>query len=174
MGATAVDRMIVLGRLGAAWGIKGSIKVESYTDPPASILRYPVWHVATLDGGWQTVRVLGGRAHGNGRSVVVELEGVANPEEARRFALRDVAQPRSALPQPAPGEYYWEDLVGCSVATLDGTELGVVSHFLEFPASPVMVVREGARERWVPLVPRHLKKVELGLRRVTVDWDPEF
>jgi ribosomal 30S subunit maturation factor RimM len=50
----------------------------------------------------------------------------------------------------------------------------VVAHFLEYPAGPVMVVRDGARERWVPLVPRHLKKVDLGERQVTVDWDPEF
>ena len=174
MGATAANRMIVLGRLGAPWGIKGSIKVDSYTDPPAAILRYPVWHVTTAAGGWETVRVLSGRPHGGGRAVVVELEGIASPEAARQYSLRDVAQPRSALPEAAPGEYYWEDLVGCHAATPDGTELGVVSHFLEFPASPVMVVRDGARERWVPLVPRHLKKVDLGLRRVTVDWDPEF
>ena len=174
MGATAADRMIVLGRLGAPWGVKGSIKVESFTDPPAGILRYPVWYVATAAGGWETVRLVSGRAHGSARSVVVELEGVASPEQARRYALRDVAQPRTALPEPSAGEYYWEDLLGLRAATLDGTELGVVSHFLEFPASPIMVVRDGARERWVPLVPRHLKKVDLGLGRVTVDWDPEF
>jgi 16S rRNA processing protein RimM len=170
----AAERMVVLGRLRAPWGIKGWIKVDSYTDPPAAILGYPVWSLAKADGGWETVRIVTGRPHGAGRLVVAELEGVGSPEEARRFVERDVAVPRSALPAPAAGEYYWEDLLGCRVATLEGVELGVVSHFLEYPAGPVMVVRDGTRERWLPLAPRHLKRVDLGERRVTVDWEPEL
>ncbi len=173
MSATA-DRMVVLGRLGAPWGIRGWVKVDSYTDPPAAILDYPDWLLARPDGGWETIRIVEGRPHGGGRLVVAAIEGVANPEDARRYVGRDVAVPRSALPVPKAGEYYWEDLVGCRVATLDGVEMGEVSHFLEYPAGPVMVVRDGKRERWVPLVPRHLKQVDLGERRVTVDWDPEF
>jgi 16S rRNA processing protein RimM len=170
----AADRMVILGHLGAPWGVKGWIKVDSYTDPPAAILNYPVWQVARADGGWEPVRVVSGRPQGAGRLVVAGLEGVASPEDARRFVGRDVAVPRAALPEPGAGEYYWEDLLGCRVATLEGVALGVVSHFLEYPAGPVMVVRDGTKERWVPLAPRHLKKVDLDGRSVTVDWDPEF
>ena len=170
----AADRMIVLGRLGAAWGVKGWIKVESYTDPPESLLDYPVWNVARNDGSWEQVRVREGRVHGGGRTLVVGVEGVGNPEDARRYANREIAMPRSALPVPAAGEYYWEDLLGCRAANLDGVELGEVVHFLEFPANPVMVIKDGARERWVPLVPLHLKRVDLDARRVVVDWDPEI
>lgn len=170
----AADRMVILGHLGAPWGIKGWLKVDSFTDPPAALLNYPVWQVARADGGWEPVRVVTGRPQGTGRQLVAGLEGVASPEDARRFVGRDVAVPRSELPEPKAGEYYWEDLLGCRVATLEGVELGVVGHFLEYPAGPLMVVRDGSRERWVPLAPRHLKKVDLGERRVTVDWDPEF
>jgi 16S rRNA processing protein RimM len=166
--------MVVLGRIGAPWGVKGWVKVDSYTDPPATILDYPVWSLARADGGWDEVRVAAGRPHGAGRLVVVGIEGVASPEDTRRYVGRDVAVPRSALPAPKAGEYYWEDLVGCRAATLEGIGLGVVSHFLEYPAGALMVVRDGARERWVPLGPRHLKKVDLGARQVIVDWDPEF
>ena len=171
---SAAERMIVLGRLGAAWGIKGWIKVESYTDPPEGLLDYPVWNVARSDGSWEQVRFLEGRVHGTGRTLVVALEGIANPEEARRFGTREVAMPRTALPRPGEGEYYWEDMLGCRAVTLEGVELGVLSHFLDFPANPVMVLRDGARERWVPLLPRHLKRVDLDARQVTVDWDPEI
>ena len=172
--STAGERMVILGRLAAPWGIKGWIKVHSYTEPPLAILDYPVWLLAGAGGDWQPVKVLHGRAHGGGRDLVVALEGVASPEEARRYVARDVAQKRSALPAAAPGEYYWDDLVGCRVATVEGTELGVVTHFHDFPANPVMAVRGAARERWVPLVPRHLKRVDLAERRIVVDWDPEF
>jgi 16S rRNA processing protein RimM len=171
---SAAERMIVLGRLGGAYGVKGWIKVESYTDPPVGLLDYPVWNVANRDGGWEQVRVREGRMHGTGRTLVVSVEGVADPEGARRYANREVAMPRSAMPATEPGEYYWEDLLGCRAANLDGVELGEVAHFLEFPANPVMVIRDGARERWVPLVPLHLKRVDLDARRVVVDWDPEI
>jgi 16S rRNA processing protein RimM len=170
----AAERMVVLGRLRAPFGIHGWLKVDSYTEPPAAILGYPTWSVAAPGGGWETVRVIDGRPHGTGRQVVAGLEGVASPEAARRLAERDVAVPRTALPPTGPGEYYWDDLVGCEVATTDGVGLGVVRHFLEFPAGPMMVVERGGRERWIPLAPAYLRKVDLGLRRVTVDWDPEF
>jgi 16S rRNA processing protein RimM len=169
------ERYVVLGRLAAPWGVKGWIKVHSYTDPPLRILDYPVWHLARAGGGWEDVKVVSGRAHGGGQDLVVALEGVASPEEARRYVARDVGLRRAELPEPPPGEYYWDDLVGCQVTTLEGVALGTVMHFHEFPANPVMAVREpGGRERWVPLVPRHLKRVDLATRQIVVDWDPEF
>jgi len=116
--------MVILGHLGAPWGIKGWIKVDSFTDPPGAILNYPVWQVARADGGWEPVRVVSGRPQGTGRLVVAGLEGVGSPEDVRRFVGRDVAVPRSELPEPKAGEYYWEDLLGCRVATLEGVALG--------------------------------------------------
>jgi 16S rRNA processing protein RimM len=171
--AAGAERMVILGRLAAPWGVKGWIRVHSYTDPPAAILSYPVWRLAGPGGGWETIHVLEGRPHGGGRDLVVALEGVSNPEDARRYVSRDVGLPRAELPAPGPGEYYWDDLVGCQVTTVDGVELGVVTHFHDFPAGPVMAVRGPERERWVPLE-RHLKRVDLDARRVVVDWDPEF
>lgn len=165
--------MVVLGRLAAPFGVKGWLKVHSYTDPPTAILDYPVWQLSRAGGGWEPVRVVDGRAHGAGREVVVALEGVLSPEEARRYGAREVAQPRSALPAPAPGQYYWEDMVGCRVTALDGVELGVVSHFHDFPAGPVMAVKGAGGEHWVPLSPGYLKQVDLGARRIVVDWQSE-
>ena len=172
-GEQPADRMVVLGRLGGPWGVKGWLKVESYTDPPAALLDYRLWHVAAAGGRWETVRLVGGRPQGAGRTLVVELEGIATPEAARAWGQREVATPRSQLPPTRAGEYYWDDLPGCSVTTLTGRNLGVISHFHAFPANPVMVVREGGAEHWVPLTPRHLKQVDVQARRVVVDWDPE-
>jgi 16S rRNA processing protein RimM len=168
------DRMIVLGRFGAAFGVKGWIKVDSYTDPPDGLLKYPELSVAVRDGGWEPVRILEGRRHGNGRTLVVAVEGLSSPEAAQIYGTREIAVPRSALPPTQPGEVYWEDLVGCTTVTVEGVELGVVRHFLEFPGNPVMVVAGDGRERWIPLVSKHLKGFDLETRRVTVDWDPEF
>jgi 16S rRNA processing protein RimM len=77
------------------------------------------------------------------------------------------------MPVAGPGEFYWEDLLGCEVVTLEGTRLGIVSHFHEFPANPVMAVRGGGKEHWVALVPKHLRQVDLAERRIVVDWVAE-
>jgi ribosomal 30S subunit maturation factor RimM len=53
---------------------------------------------------------------------------------------------------------------------LAGVRLGAVAYFIEIPAHALMVVR-GEREYWVPAVPQHLRRVDLGSRRVVVDWD---
>lgn len=173
------DRMVILGRLGAPWGVKGWIKAESYTDPPAGILEYPVWYLSRParghePPGWDEVRIQDGRPHGNGRTVVVSLPGVSDPESARPWVGREIAVPRAALPEPGAGQYYWEDLVGCRVETVDGVSLGTVDHFMAMPANPVMVVRDGERERWLPAVPAHLKRVDLAARLIVADWDPEL
>ena len=82
---------------------------------------------------------------------------------------------RSALPMPAPGEYYWSDLEGLEVITVEGVSLGTVSHLLATGANDVLVVRNADRERLIPfLVGRFVTEVDLEAGRITVDWDPEF
>jgi 16S rRNA processing protein RimM len=168
--------MVVLGRLLTAWGVKGQLKVASYTDPPEALLAYAVWYLAKgpdLPGvarQWDEIRVKGGRLQGRG--LVAELEGIDNPEYARQFGGRDVAVPRDQLPATGPKEYYWEDLLGLRVRTTQGVVLGRVSHFVDLPGQPAaMVVRDGPAEHWLPLAPKHLKKVDLERGEIEVDWE---
>ncbi|HEX7768393.1 MAG TPA: ribosome maturation factor RimM, partial [Dokdonella sp.] len=82
---------------------------------------------------------------------------------------------RSALPKPAPGEYYWSDLEGLEVATVEGVALGTVSHVLATGANDVLVVRNADRERLIPfLIGQFVTEVDLEAGRLTVDWDPDF
>lgn len=164
-------REVVLGRILGPFGIKGWVKVKSYTEPAEAILRYAGWSLTGPTGQRQAARPLAGRRHGT--MVVAALEGVTDRDAAAALAQRDIAVPRAELPDPGPGQYYWADLEGLEVVTTEGVGLGRVDHFVETPGNPVMVVR-GERERWLPLVPKHLKSVDLDAGRVVVDWDPEF
>ena len=174
VGNDGAPARVVLGRLGAPWGVQGWLKVESYTDPPDAILDYPVWELAAPGGGApvREVHVLGGRPHGGKRTVLVRLEGIDSPEAAKPYATLEVLVLRSALPPAGPNEYYWVDLLGMEAVTLDGVLLGRVSHFVELPANPVVVVRQGAKEHWVPMAPAHIRRVDLASRRIEMDWDP--
>ena len=165
----------MLGRLGAPWGVHGWLKVESYTDPPEVLLDYPVWRLAPASAdapSGRTARVLAGRPYGGRKGLLVQLEGLVNPEQARELATQNIWVARAELPPPAANEYYWVDLIGLAVRTLEGVALGRVSHFVELPANPVLVVRDGDKEHWVPMAPAHVKRVDLGEGVVEVDWDP--
>jgi 16S rRNA processing protein RimM len=80
---------------------------------------------------------------------------------------------RARLPPTAEREYYRADLIGCIVTNEQDVELGVVDHFVEAAGNAVMVVK-GEREHWVPAAPRHLQKVDLAAKRLTVDWPAEL
>lgn len=168
------ERLVVLGRIAGIFGVRGELKVESYTEPRAGICDYTPWLLkrgdATDDQAVEQV-VEEGRPHGKG--VVVRLKGVTDIDLARALIGSQVLVPRSALPPTAEGEHYWDDLEGMRVVTVAGVELGEVDHLFETGANDVMVVK-GERERLLPYIPGVIVGVDAAHRTITVDWDPEF
>lgn len=81
---------------------------------------------------------------------------------------------RSLLPATAPGEFYWNDLEGLRVRTIEGVELGTVSHLFATGANDVLVVK-GERERLVPFIRDSVvREIDIAAGTIVVDWDPEF
>jgi 16S rRNA processing protein RimM len=111
------------------------------------------------------------RRHGKG--LTVRLAGIDNREQAQALSGLELWMERRELPALRQGEYYQVDLLGFAVENLEGRVLGRVDHFLDTPANTIMVVI-GEREHWLPLVPRHLRRIDLESGRITVDWDPDF
>lgn len=165
------DSRIALGRITGAFGVRGWVKVESYTQPPEQILEFPVWRADLPGGGTRNLRHLEGRRHGKG--LVARLEGIEDRDQAMTLARQELWIERRELPALKAGEHYQADLVGLEVVNLEGRVLGLVDHFLETGANAVMVVI-GEKEHWLPMVSRHVQRVDLGQRRITVDWDPDF
>lgn len=164
---------ILAGRVAGAHGVKGWLKVESYTEPLEALLDYQPWLV-TKSGTAPPARfeVVQGRAAG--RSLVVELRGVADRDDAVALRGAEIFIAREQLPELAADEYYWADLQGLRVINSAGVELGVVDHLLETGANDVLVVR-GAREHLVPFIRQQvIKKVDLQAGVIEVDWDPDF
>jgi 16S rRNA processing protein RimM len=147
--------------------------VDSFTDPPDGLLRYPEWALRLSSGERRHLRVVSGRGHGRG--LVAQLEGVASREGAAALTGAMIEVERAALPPVRDSEYYRADLVGFAVRNLEGVALGTVSHFVDAPAGAVMVTREpGGREHWVLASPKHLRSVDLASRVVVVDWPAEL
>ena len=166
-----MPRNVKLGRVLGAHGVRGWLKVQSYTDPPENLLQHRQWILADAGGGQQAGQIA--EAEFDGRWLRVRLEGIADRDAAELLRGRDIEVARSALPPTAPREYYRDDLIGCRVRNREGVELGSVSHFVEAPAAPVMVVT-GEREHWIPAAPRHLLRVDLERGEIEVDWPDEL
>lgn len=159
--------LIELGVVGAPFGVRGWVKLRSFTDPPDRLLQHRSVQLG-LGGAWTAYQIeASGRSGGQ---LTAKLSGVTNRDQAIGLRGARVCVPRSELPQRDDKDFYRADLIGCEVVNLAGVRLGKVQHFIETPAQVLMVVR-GEQEYWVPAVPQHLRRVDLQARQVVVDWD---
>ena len=168
----APRKMILVGRFHGAFGVKGELKLESFTDPPERIFRYQPWTLRDAQGRERACEGARGRATNKG--VVATVPDVADRDAADALRGTEVWVARSTLPPPAPGEYYWVDLEGLRVVNLEGVSFGTVSHLFSTGANDVLVA-QGDRERMIPFVePDYIKAVDFDAGVVTVDWDADF
>ncbi|MGM0593869.1 MAG: ribosome maturation factor RimM [Pseudomonadota bacterium] len=166
------DDYIVVGRISGLHGVRGWVKVYSYTQPRQNILGYATWYLSKGDR-WQARELEGGRSQGKG--IVAKLKGCDDRDTAAALMQSSIAIRREQLPAAAPDEYYWADLVGLRVSNQQGVALGTVSHLLETGANDVLVVRQGETERLIPFVlERFVTDIDLETGEMRVDWDPDF
>jgi len=173
MSADTTGDMVKLGRISGVFGVKGWLKVHSDTEPRENILNYSPWYLS-IGGQWQPRKVLTGRVHGKG--LVVQLEGCDDRDLAATLVRTEIAITRTQLPAASPGEYYWYDLQGLQVSTLDAVELGKVTSLMETGANDVLVIKaEDGQERLVPFIRDSVvTDINLEAGTITVDWDPDF
>ena len=165
-------RRILVGRIHGAFGVRGELKLESLTEPESNILRYQPWIVRDAQG--REREVAGARGRAANRGLVVTLPGIEDRDAADLLRGAEVYVPRSALPAPRDGEFYWVDLEGMRVSNLDGVDFGTVHAVFSNGANDVMVVR-GERERLVPFArPDFVRELDFEAGRIVVDWDADF
>lgn len=165
-------RRILLGRIHGAFGVRGELKLESFTDPVQAIFRYQPWILRDPRGLEREVS--GARGRVSPKGAVATLDGVEDRDTAEAMRGTEVYVPRSALPPPSAGEYYWVDLEGLRVRNTEGVDFGLVSHLFSTGANDVLVA-VGDRERMVPfVVPDYVVSVDFEAGLVTVDWDADF
>ena len=129
---------IVLGTIGAPWGIKGWVKLFSWTDPPENLLDYRRFWLAGPDG-LEEIEIDQAKPHGG--ALVGHIAGCDVREACGRYTGRELLVPKELLPK-LKDEYYWHQLEGLEVRTLSGEVLGRVDHLFETGANDVMVVRQ--------------------------------
>ncbi|GDY27774.1 ribosome maturation factor RimM [Agarivorans sp. Toyoura001] len=172
------EQPIVVGRLGAVYGIKGWLKVNSFTDDSEAVFNYQPWLIGR-SGEYTSIEVTEWRRHS--KSFIVKLAGFDVREQAQSLTGMDIAALPQDLPELAEDEYYWRDLIGMQVVNRSGYNLGQVTDLMETGSNDVLVVKAnlkdafGKKERLIPFVESQIiDNVDRESQTITVDWDPSF
>ena len=165
------QKTISVGKITGAFGVKGRVKVFSYTDPRENIIKYSPWKL-TREDKVREVEVIGGKRQG--KAIVAQIKNVVDRDEAEKLSGWDISVSYSQLPETEADEYYWQDLIGLKVETVEGVALGEIDYLLETGANDVVVVK-GERERLIPFLQGDtIIKIDLEAGIMSVNWDPEF
>ena len=167
---------LVAGKITGSYGIKGWVKIHSFTEPVENFLGFDAWMLKRRSG-LEPITFSAGKRHGKG--LVARIEGVDDRDEAEAFKGLEVAVRAEELPQLEQGEYYWRQLQGLQVWCQEGERrelLGTVDHLLETGANDVLVIKASDdsiddRERLVPYLPGDVvARVDLEQGIIEVNW----
>lgn len=159
---------ILVGRISGIYGIKGWVKIESYTRPPENIFLYSPWYVEK-DNEQQKIKLLEGKNHGKG--LIAMLENINDRDVARKFIDANISIMRSQLPELESGEYYWSDLLGMRVIDQKDNVLGQLQQIMETGANDVLVI-EGEKRHLIPLIwDKYVLDVNQDKGTIRVDWE---
>jgi 16S rRNA processing protein RimM len=170
---------VVLGYVSGVYGIKGWVKVVSFTRPLDNILEYPHWWLKSRERDEVTAaQLIDGRAQSGGIVVQLATGDVKTPLDRDRAAAligRQIEVERDQLPKLRHGQYYWADLVGMAVESKEGAALGSVTGLIDNGAQDVLVLEDGEQERLIPFVVGPIiQSVDLAAGRIVADWAPDY
>lgn len=166
-----------MGRFGGAFGIKGWVRVQSFTETPENIFSYLPWLILEQEQ-WVEVKVKQHKAHKSG--FIVQMDQTQDRDQATKFTGCNIAVLPQVLPGLPPGEYYFRDLTGLMVVTTQGVRLGEVRECLNTGANSVLVVQNAntpkGQEHLIPWLPAQGVIVEVQMEdgQILVNWDPDF
>ncbi|MBV8605127.1 MAG: ribosome maturation factor RimM [Pelomonas sp.] len=184
---------VEVGRIHEAWGVKGWVRIQSYSSDAEALFASRRWFVKPPEANRPGVasaaaaarplppvlKILAVREHGDG--IVAQLEGVADRNGAEALRGVRIFVSRALFPKPENDEFYWVDLIGLDVVNREGAALGRVIGLIETgPHSVLRIAPVGVEtpkpdeERLVPFVSAYVDAVDLEARRITVDWGLDF
>ena len=178
------DRMVV-GRVRSPYGIQGWVWMDSFTDNPASIFEWTPW-VLTREADRTGKRTAIERIDTapeiwklRDKRYIVKLAGYSDRTDVESIVNCLIEVDKSKLPHLDCDEFYWRDLEGCRVETINKRVLGVVKEVMPTGANDVLVVIGNIdsidqKERLIPFIRQIVSEIDIAERMIRVDWDPEF
>lgn len=164
------DPFVPIAKIGAPHGVRGDLKLHAFTDDLQKITEYKEWFIED-HATWTPITMSLKVMH---RSLLMHISGCDHREEAKGYVNKHLAIKRSAFtPMDDASSYYWADLEGLAVTTIEGRALGVIDHLFATGANDIMVVK-GDKAHLVPFLDHVVVEVDLIHQTMTVDWDPDY
>ena len=167
------DKNVFVGKVSSPHGIKGWLKVISYTDPIENILSYKEWFIINEGGSKKTFSIEDSRIQG--KKIIVKLDGIEDRDSAEDLKNKEILVSRIDLPKLEENTFYWNDLLDLSVLDQKGKQIGKVDSLFETGSNDVLVIVNENKERFlVPFIMEEvIRKVDLAKEFISIDW-PEI
>lgn len=159
------DRRVCVGAIAGAHGVRGLVRIKSFTDAPGDVAAYgPV-----TDAGGSRRFVIETRGMARGM-VLAHIEGVDDRDAADRLRGIELYVDRDVLPAPEAEEFYHADLIGLDAETRDGARLGTVRAVHNFGAGDILEVARGdGGVDMLPFTRAVVPEIDIAGRRVVVE-----
>ncbi len=166
-----MTRRVLLGVVIGAQGIRGEVKVKTFTGDPEAIGDYGPLSDAKAERQFRLkVRRVAGGKYKAGDVVIAAIQGIADRNAAEALKGTELYVSRDALPAAGDGEFYYADLVGLQAVTTEGRPLGTVVAVHNFGAGDMLEVKpEGGASVMVPFTDAAVPEVDLDGGRIGVD-----
>jgi 16S rRNA processing protein RimM len=160
-----VAERICVAQIGGAHGIRGEVKLKSFTADPMAVKDYGPLMSEDGSATFEIEALRPAKGH-----LVARLRGVEDRDAAERLAQLRLFVPRERLPPPAADEFYYVDLIGLVAVTADGTEVGTVVAVHDFGAGDILELRPraGGATIMLPFTDAFVPAVDVAAGRVTV------
>ena len=186
LAAGLTRELTTLGKIGAPHGLKGWVRLISFTDPADNILKFRHFTLAAqgipgsraVPGMLEQIEIDESRPQG--KIFIGHIRGCDDPDQARVYTGRELQVEKNVLPELGEEEYYWFQLEGLRVMNQQDENLGVVHHLIETGANDVLIVRAtrdsiDEQERLIPYVREQVvKQIDLDERILRVDWEKDY
>lgn len=160
------DRFIELGVVVKPHGVRGWVKVRLHNPRSECLRAEQELNVTSADGAGRAV-VIESLTTSPG-FLLMKVQGVGDRNQAETLRGATISVLREDLPAPGDGEYYYQDLIGCQVVDEQEQIMGDVTAVFEAGASDVLVVRQGNKEWYIPLVDQWVRTVDPESKRIVV------
>lgn len=171
MPAPAEADRIVVAQFGAAHGVRGELRLKSFTEDPLAVGRYGA--LVSEDGRSFVIASARPAAGTTPDMLVVRVEGVTTRDQAAALNGLELSVPRAVLPTTEPDEFYHADLIGLDVAMKDGTSAGTVVAVRNFGAGDLIEVAPVRGPTFlVPFTRVAVPVVDIDGGRIVIDPPP--
>lgn len=154
--------LVVIGKVGGSFGVRGEARIIPFTESLAFFERS-----AKLLVNGEALVVKSSRNHK--KAVLIHFEGIDDPESAKKLTGSLISVSRDSLPPTQEDEYYWHDLIGMTVFTIDGKNLGSVENLFSTSANDIIQIQGPLGEALIPMVEHVVLEVDTVKKEILID-----